>query len=330
MAKYVLKRVLVMIPILLVVTIVVFTLMCFVPGDPVQISLGEGATQEQIEAVRESMGLNDPYLVRLFRYLKGIITEFDFGKSFTNGTSVRDELMIRFPNTLILAVASILFSVCIGVPIGIYCAVNANKFADRLWMFITILGNSMPSFWLALMLVLLFSLRLKWLPSNGADGWKYFILPILANSIGSLAGMARQTRASMLEVVRSDYVVTARSKGLSERKVIWGHALPNALIPIITVAGGHFGRALGGTTVIENVFTIPGIGSYMVNGINARDYNVVQGSIIYIAFSFSVIMLLTDLVYAFVDPRIKARYSSKSKKKVKENPSEGEVTGDGN
>lgn len=176
------------------------------------------------------------------------------------------------------------------------------------------LGNSMPGFWLALLLVILFSVKLGWLPSNGTGGLRYYILPVIANSIGSLADIARQTRSSMLEVIRSDYVVTARSKGLLEKDVIWKHALPNALIPIITVCGSRFGFMLGGTVIIESVFSIPGIGMYMVNGINSRDYPVVQGSIIYIAFIFAFIMLITDLIYAYVDPRIKAQYVKSVKK----------------
>lgn len=230
------------------------------------------------------------------------------------GTNVGRELITRFPNTLILALFCVAVSLVFGIPIGIHCALRADKLPDRVWLFVTMLCSSMPNFWLALMLVLLFSLRLGWLPSNGIGGWKYFVLPIIANSIGSVAGIARQTRSSMLETIRSDFVTTARSKGLSEKAVILKHALPNALIPIITIAGGHFGFMLGGTTVIESVFSIPGIGNYMLTGINNRDYPVVQGGIIYIAFAFAIMMLITDLVYAFVDPRIKAQYISGKKK----------------
>lgn len=315
MAKYVLKRILIMIPIALAVAVLIFTIMCFVPGDPVTIALADGqATQEEIEAAREAMGFNDPYLVRLLRYMENIVLHFDFGTSYKTGKSVGDELLSRFPNTLILAVGSILVSVAIGVPVGISSAVHAGKKTDRISMFVTLLANSMPNFWLALLLVLLFSLQLKLLPSNGAKSLKYFILPILANSLGGVASIARQTRSSMLEVIRSDYVTTARSKGLSEGKVIYGHALPNALIPIITICGSRFGHLLGGTTIIEMIFSIPGIGSFMISGINNRDYNVVQGSMIYIAVIFALIMLLTDVIYAYVDPRIKARYTAKAAK----------------
>lgn len=316
MSRYIGKRLLQMIPILIVVAVLIFTLMYFVPGDPVQIILGENASPEQIAETEAAFGLDQPYIVRLGKYLAGIC-RLDFGNSYMKGTDVGADLMARFPNTLILATLSILFTIIVGIPLGIQCAMRANKITDKVLMFLTMLGNSMPGFWMALLLVLLFSVKLNWLPSNGADSLKYFILPVVANSIGSLADIVRQTRSSMLEVIRSDYVVTARSKGLVERDVIWKHALPNALIPIITLCGSRFGAMLGGTVIIESVFTIPGIGTYLVNGINSRDYPIVQGSIIYIAFIFAIIMLLTDLIYAYVDPRIKAQYVSGASKKGK-------------
>lgn len=313
MIRYVGKRLLQMIPILLTVAVLIFTLMYFVPGDPVEIMLGDTATPEQIAAARAKFGLDQPYLIRLWNYLVGIV-HLDFGTSYLQGSSVASELFLRFPRTLTLASLSILFTIAVGIPIGIQCAIHANKLSDKIWMFLTMLGNSMPGFWLALLLVILFSVKLGWLPSNGTGGLEYYILPVVANSIGSLADIARQTRSSMLEVIRSDYVVTARAKGLPEKDVIWKHALPNALIPIITVCGSRFGFMLGGTVIIESVFSIPGIGMYMVNGINSRDYPVVQGSIIYIAFIFAFIMLITDLIYAYVDPRIKAQYVKSVKK----------------
>ncbi len=316
MIRYVGKRLLQMIPILLSVAILIFVLMYFVPGDPVKIALGDSATEAQIEEARERFGLNRPFLVRMGDYTYNLFFKFSFGTSYLYGTDVGKALLERFPRTLRLALMCIGFSVVFGIPIGIRCAMKANKLEDRIWMFITLLLNSMPSFWLALLLVLFFSLRLGWFPSTGSSSLKHYFLPMLANSLGSLAGIARQTRSSMLEVIRADYVVTARSKGLAERVVIWGHALPNALIPIITVCGSRFGFLLGGTTITESVFTIPGIGLFMLNGINQRDYNVVQGSIIYIAFMFAGMMLVTDLIYAYVDPRIKAQYITNKQKRT--------------
>ncbi|PNV61506.1 peptide ABC transporter permease [Clostridium sp. chh4-2] len=321
MKKYILKRALLMIPILIGVAILIFTLMYFVPGDPAEIILGTTATQEQVLAMRDQLGLNEPYIVRLGSFLNKLFLHGSFGNSYIYGTDVGAELMSRFPKTLILAAFSILLSALIGVPLGIRAATHANRAEDRISMFISMIGVSMPNFWLALMLVLLFSLNLGWLPSSGCKGWQYYILPVLANALGGIAGIARLTRSSMLEVIRADYVTTARAKGVSEHNVIYEHALPNALIPIITICGGRFGGQLGGTMVIETVFAIPGIGAYLINSINNRDYNAVQGSVLYIAFTFSVVMLLVDLVYAYVDPRIKAQYvgqSGQKRKKVKE------------
>lgn len=317
MGKYILKRVLLMIPILIGVAIMIFTLMYFVPGDPAEIILGNAATEAQVEAVREQLGLNQPYIVRLGSFLGQLFFHGSFGNSYIYGTDVGTELLARFPKTLVIAAFSILLSALIGVPLGIRAATHANQAEDRISMFVSMIGVSMPNFWLALMLVLLFSLTLGWLPSSGAKSWEYYILPVLANALGGIAGIARLTRSSMLEVIRADYVTTARAKGVSEHNVIYKHALPNALIPIITICGGRFGGQLGGTMVIETIFSIPGIGAYLINSINNRDYNAVQGSVLYIAFTFSVVMLLVDLIYAYVDPRIKAQYESQSKKRVK-------------
>ena len=318
MIKYIAKRVLVMIPILIGVAILIFTLMFFVPGDPASIILGSSATQVEIDALRETMGLNKPFLTQLVTYLKDIFLHFDFGTSYVYGTSVVTDLLERFPRTLLIAALSIALSVVIGVPLGINAAVNANTFRDRISMIISLIGVSMPGFWLALMLVILFALNLGWLPASGIGGIQYYILPCLANALSGVAGMARQTRACMLEVIRSDYITTARAKGLDERKVLYSHALPNALIPIITVIGTRFGALMGGTLVIETIFSIPGIGSYMLKSINARDYAAVRGSIIFVAFAFSMVILLVDIIYAFVDPRIRAQYVGKKRKKADE------------
>ncbi len=317
MSRYILKRILLMIPIFVGVAVLIFTLMFFVPGDPVEIILGNAATQTQVENVREQLGLNQPYIVRLGSFLNKLFLHGSFGNSYIHGTDVGSELLSRFPKTLTLAAFSILLSMMIGIPLGIRAATHANTAEDRASMFVSMIGVSMPNFWLALMLVLLFALKLDWLPSSGDKGWQYYILPVLANALGGIAGIARLTRSSMLEVIRADYINTARAKGVAERDVVYQHALPNALIPIITICGGRFGGQLGGTMVIETIFSIPGIGAYLINSINNRDYNAVQGSVLYIAFTFSAVMLMVDLIYAFVDPRIKAQYEGQSKKKSK-------------
>ncbi len=316
MIRYVVKRLVILIPTLLVVAIIMFTLMDFVPGDPAVIALGSGNhTQEEIELKRESMGLNKPYITRLGEYIGNLVFHFDFGTSIVDGTQIKTAISDRFPNTLKIAIGSILVTIIVGLPLGIRTAVRANTWEDKIALFVTLLLDCMPSFWVGLLLVLLFALKLGWFPSSGVGGLKYFVLPVIANSLGGgLAGFTRQTRASMLEVIRSDLVTMARSKGLSEREVIYGHALPNALIPIITIVGMRFGQMLGGATIIEVIFSIPGLGPYLVNGIGSQDYTVVTGGIIFIAFAFAIIMLLTDLVYAFVDPRIKAQYVARNRK----------------
>ena len=320
MIRYVVKRLLIMIPLLIAVGVIMYTLMEFVPGDPVDLAMSTGFhTEEEKEIMREAMGLNRPFVVRLGEYISGVFLHFDFGNSLSDGTSIKTALLSRFPNTLYIAIFSIILTIVVGLPLGIYTAVHANSLGDKASLFVTLLFDCMPSFWTALLLVLLFSLKLGWLPSSGNDSLKFFILPTLANSLGGLAGFTRQVRASMLEVIRSDYVTTARSKGLPEHDVVYGHALPNALIPILTVVGMRFGSMLGGATIVEVIFSIPGIGQYLVNAINGLDYTAATGSIIFIAFTFSVIMLLTDLLYAYADPRIKAQYTASSRKKVPAN-----------
>jgi len=309
MAIYVIKRVLTMIPVILAVTIIIFTLMYFVPGDPATISAGgERITEEQLNAIRESMGLNKPFIERLGTYLYNVFFRLDFGISYTNGSPVGPELLARFWTTFRIAISGMVLMIVLGIPIGIRAAVRANTLEDRFSMFLTLIGNSMPLFWLALLLVLLFSLILGWLPSYGSTTFKHFILPCVCVALEGTAGIARQTRSSMLEVIRSDYITTAWSKGLSEARVVYGHALPNALIPIITVIGNQFGRLIGGVVVVETVFSIRGLSVFLLNGINTRDYTVVQGCLVVIAFLFSVVMLIADLFHTFIDPRIKARY----------------------
>lgn len=313
MGKYIAKRILWLIPVIVGVTFLIFTIMFFIPGDPVAIMLGSSATQAEIEQAREMLGLNGSYLHRLWNYASGVFLRFDLGTSFQYGTSVTADMLTRFPRTFTLAVASMLISICVGVPLGVIAATHQNTVSDRASMIIAMFGVSMPSFWLAILLVLLFSMKLGLLPSYGIGGLKFYILPAIANSFGGIAGFARQTRSSVLECIRADYVTTARAKGVSEKKVLMGHILPNSMIPIITYAGTQFSGLLGGAIVIENVFTIPGIGTYMVQAINYRDYGAVQGSVIFSAITFSVVMLIVDVIYAYVDPRIKAQYENKQR-----------------
>ena len=311
MWKYIVKRLLWMIPVLLGISVVIFTIMYFCPGDPAAAILGNAATPAAIAEKRAELGLDEPYLVRLLSYLNQVFLHFDLGTSYFQNQSVMSGILYRLPYTATIAVICMLLQILIGTPLGITAAVHQNGLADRICMVIALAGVSVPGFWLAMMLVLLFSVKLGW--PYGVGGIQYFILPCIANAFAGIASQARQTRSSMLEVIRSDYIVTARAKGLSEREILYKHALPNALIPIITVVGNGMGMMLGGTVVIESVFSIPGIGMYTTSAINNRDYPVVMGGVLFLGALFSLIMLLVDVIYAFVDPRIKAQYEGQQK-----------------
>lgn len=317
MGRYILRRLLWMIPVILGVAIFIFTIMYWVPGDPAQLILGENGTPETIAALRESMGLNDPYVIQLGRFLKRTFIDWDFGESYFTRLPVGAELLSRLPRTIALGVSSMVLTLLVGTPLGIMAAVYQNRLPDRICMLIALVGVSMPTFWLALMLVILFSVNLGWLPAQGISGFSSYILPVVSLSFAGWGSQARLSRSAMLEVIRSDYVTTAKAKGLAQREVIFKHALRNALIPIITSAGGQLASVFGGSAVIENVFSIPGVGNYMIQAINNRDYPVVEGAVIFLAIVFAVCMLLVDLGYAFVDPRIKAQYAGKSRKKRK-------------
>ena len=317
MLRYIVKRILQMIPVIIAVAILIFTVLFLVPGDPAQIILGSTAKVEEIEALREQLGLNRPFLVQLLDFLYDLFIRFDLGESYLTQMSVGAEILSRLPRTLILGVGSMVLAFGIGIPLGIIAAVHQNGWGDRISMIIALLGVSIPTFWLALMFVILFSVKLEWLPASGIGTWRHYILPMVSLCFGGVATQARQSRSSMLEVIRADYIITARAKGLSQREVIFRHALPNALNPIITLAGGNLAVIFGGSIVIENVFSYPGIGQYMINAINQRDYPIVRGCVIMLAIVFAVIMLVVDLAYGFNDPRIKARYESSGKKKKK-------------
>lgn len=317
MGRYIIKRILLMIPVMLGVVILVFTLMQLTPGDPAQVILGQTATAEQIQQLREEMGLNDPYIVQLGRYMKEVFIDHDFGTSYISNVSISKELIARFPKTLIFAVSGMVLSLLIGIPLGVTAAVHQNSLADYGSMTLALIGTSLPGFWFALVLILFFSGKLGWLPAYGTGGIKYWILPIASTAFAGITTMARQMRSGMLEVIHSDYITMAKAKGVKKRSVIYRHALPNALIPVITVASMSFGTSLGGTLIAETIFSIPGIGVYIVNAVNNRDYPVVQGGVIVLAITFSIIMLLCDLLIAAVDPRVKAQISGGRKRSKK-------------
>lgn len=315
MVRYTLHRLLWMIPIVLGVAILVFTLMTYCPGDPAEIILTSSSTAEEQEQLRETLGLNRPYIVRLGSFLSDTFIHFDLGTSWLNQSDIKASIADRLPRTLALAISTLALSVLIGIPLGVMAAVNQGGLGDNISMALALVGVSIPNFWLALMLILLFSVKLNWLPAMGIGGLQYYILPAVAGCTNGIATLARQTRSSMLDVIRSDYITTARSKGVPEMKVITRHALKNALIPIITVVGTQFGMLLGGTMIIETIFSIPGMGTLIVTAINQRDYPVVQSGAVFLAISFSLCMLIVDLLYAAVDPRIKAQYAGRKKVK---------------
>ena len=312
MYKYILKRLLMLIPVIVGVTFIVFFILNLSPGDPAAIILGDQATEEALAMKREELGLNDPILVRYVRYMGGLL-QGDLGVSYKNSIPVWDQVIDRFPNTAILAVAGILVALIIGIPIGIISAKKQYSLLDNISMVLALIGVSMPNFWSGLLLVMLFSLTLGILPSQGmGTGFipmlKSLVLPSLTLGINSAAMVARMTRSSMLEVIRQDYISTARAKGVSERVITFQHMLRNALIPIITAVGLQFGTLLGGAMLAETVFSWPGLGRLMVESIKSKDIPMVLGCVIFMATMFTIVNLLVDIVYAFVDPRIKSLY----------------------
>lgn len=304
MGRYVAHRLLLLLPVLLGVLTVVFVLMRVVPGDPARLIAGPEATLTELNAVRREWGLDAPLPVQYLQYL-GRVARGDLGESIRSRRPVTVELAARFPNTLMLALASLVIMTVLGVSAGILAATHQNTFLDYASMTVALVGISMPIFWLGLMLMLLFSLYLGWLPATGKGGLAHLILPAITLGTAQTAVVARITRASMLEVLRQDYIRTARAKGLSERWVVWAHALRNALIPTVTVVGLNFGGLLSGAVLTETVFAWPGIGRLIVDAIEMRDYPVVQGGVLLVALTYSLVNLIVDLAYALIDPRIR-------------------------
>lgn len=315
MLKYICRRILYIIPVLLGVAFLIYTLMVFIPGNPVNLILGSNATQEEVDELTEELGLNDPFFTRFFNYVAGIVTRFDFGKSFITREPVSQEIAGRFPYTLRLSLFALVISVVVGVSCGIVSAVKQYSVFDNLVTTFSLVGVSMPLFWLALMLILAFSIQWKLLPVSGSYGPEYWVLPVTTIGLTGAANIMRTTRSSMLETIRQDYIRTVRAKGQTEFKVIMNHALKNAFVPILTVIGMQFGANLGGTVITETVFAIPGIGMYTIDAIKQRDQWAVMGAVVFLSFCVCTINLLVDVLYSFIDPRVKANYSSKKKKK---------------
>ena len=315
MVKYIIKRILMMIPVMIGVLTISFLLNKITPGDPARMQLGSDATEEEVYELREEMGLNDPLLVQYGKYVVGVFTRFDLGTSYQTKQPIISEIMDRYPTTIILAFGSVFFAVLIGVPLGILAAVYQNTWIDSLCMTISLLGVSVPSFWLGLMNMLVFAVMLHLLPASGlSNGILSWIMPMITIAVGCAATIARITRSSMLEVIRQDYIRTAKAKGQHYGIIVFRHAFRNALIPIITVIGNQIGHQLGGAILAETVFGLPGLGSYMVNAIKGRNYPAVQGSVVFLSIIFSLVNLIVDLIYTFVDPKLKSTIFSSGKK----------------
>lgn len=313
MAKYVIKRILYMIPVLLGVAFLVFTILSLTPGDPGSIILGITAKPEDIAALNAEFGYDQPFFVRFFNYIGDIIFHFDLGTSYSTRQPVINDILARFPNTFLLALLSMCVSSAIGISMGILSAVRQYSVMDHICVVVALVFASMPSFWLGLMLLILFSLKLGWLPSFGATSILHFILPTMTVSLTSAAGLLRLTRSAMLETVRQEYIRTAKAKGASNRRVIWKHALRNALLPVVTTLGGGFGASLGGAIIAETVFAMPGMGTLMTTAIRQKDVPMVMGATLFLAVLFSFVILIVDILYAFIDPRIKAKYQNGGK-----------------
>ncbi|MBE9125785.1 MULTISPECIES: ABC transporter permease [unclassified Coleofasciculus] len=336
MGRYIAKRLLNLIPVLLGITLLVFTFLHLIPGDPAIVMLGERATPEQLEALREQLGLNEPLPLQYLTFLTNLL-RLDFGTSIISGIPIIEEIKTRWPATFELSLAAMIVAVILGIPAGVLAAVRKNTWTDNLSMTASLIGVSMPVYWLGLLLIYLFAVNLNWLPPSGRisieaglnfqpitgfyvldtllklnfktllDVLPHLILPALTLGTIPLAILARITRSAMLEVLSQDYIRTARAKGIPERWVIVKHALKNALLPVVTIIGLQFGTLLGGAILTETIFSWPGIGLWIYEGILARDYPVVQGGVVFVSAAFVLINLLVDISYAFIDPRIQYR-----------------------
>jgi len=315
MLKFIVKRILTMIPVMLGVSLLVFVILEMAPGDAAESILGEYADEQNLEALRDEMGLNDPLLVQWGRYVSDIVLKGDLGTSYKTGMSVTQSIFERYPTTMLMAFLGVIVTALLGITTGIISAVKQYSIWDNLATVFGMIGVSMPSFFSGLVLVFIFAQKLQWLPASGNYGWSYYILPVLTISLTSCATQMRMTRSSMLEVMRQDYIRTARAKGQTERKIILHHQLRNALISIITVIGTQAGILLGGTMIVEQIFAIPGVGKLLMDSISYRDYPMVRGGVLLLALSFSIVNLLVDLVYAAVDPRIRSQFSSGQKRR---------------
>ena len=309
MLRYAIKRLLLMIPVIIGVSFLIFFIMDLAPGNIIDTKIAEeNMTEEETELLREQYNLNGSMISRYFKYMGGLVRG-DLGKSYITGRPVLESYLEKMPATIVLAAASILVSIIISIPLGIYSAIKRGTFTDNTCMVLSFLGLSIPNFWLGLMLIITIALNVKWIPTSGFRGLASVILPAITVGTGLTATLARTTRSSMLDVLNQDYLRTERAKGNSEFRVVMRFALVNALIPIITIAGGQFAACLGGSVLTETIFAWPGVGKLIIDSVNSRDVPMVVGCIIMKSFSIGLVVLGVDLLYAVIDPRIKAMYA---------------------
>lgn len=304
MLQYVIKRLFSIIPVLIGISLLLFLMLRMLPGDPAQVLAGEMATPEEVEIIRHQLGLDRPIYTQ-YAFFLSRLSRFDLGRSARTQNPVTEEIWARLPNTVLLAIVAIVLACLIGIPAGIISALRPYSLLDYTITVTALFGISMPVFWLGLMLVVVFAVWLHWLPAGGIGTWKHVILPSLTLASFVVAFIARMTRSTMLEVLSQDYTTTARSKGLKEKVVVVKHAFRNALIPIITVVGLQFGMLLGGAVLTETVFAWPGLGRLIVASIKARDYPMIQGAILVFGLLYILVNLAVDIIYAYVDPRIR-------------------------
>ena len=304
MVAYILRRIILMIPIVLGVTLVSFIILHSIPGDPAEVIAGLDGSKEILEKIRADLGLDQPLPIQYLVLIKNILIHGDFGYSYRTQRPVSQEIKGRFINSLKLGVTAIVIAIIIGLICGTLSAIKENSKLDRIFTISSLISLSTPTFWSGLLFIIFFSVYLKWLPAGGMGGLKSYILPAVALGLPASAVIIRMVRTSLLEVLHENYIRTAKAKGLSPLRVILRHALKNALIPTVTVVGLQFGWLLGGTVVVETVFSWPGMGQLIITGILGRDYPMVQGAIIVLAFAFICINLLVDILYTYLDPRI--------------------------
>ncbi|MGI6080493.1 MAG: ABC transporter permease subunit [Candidatus Avilachnospira sp.] len=304
MLRYIVKRIIGVIPTLIIVVTFVFFFVRMIPGDPARLVAGPQATLEDVEVIREELGLNEPIPKQYVEYVTGLL-HGDLGDSLRTKRPVALEVSLRYMNTVKLTVFSLVWSVIVGVLLGVWSGKHRSKWQDYTGMTLAISGISMPSFWIGFLLIMVFAVNLNWFPTTGADSWKSFVLPGIALGTSIAAIIARFTRSSIIEVMKEDYIRTARAKGLREKTVIWKHAFRNAMISVVTVVGLQFGFLLGGSVVTESVFAFPGLGSLLVESVNYRDYNAIQSLILIFSLHFIVINLVVDILYALLNPEIK-------------------------